>query len=144
MAFSTAGGGPSRPEMNVTPLIDILLVLIIVFMVIVATSKEYVVNTQLPQEANREQPHQNERTIVIQIVWVPGQQDPMLKINQESVPWDELEPALTRIFLSRAEKVAYVKGDDELDFEYVAQVIADAHNAGVTRVGLLTKLEDTQ
>jgi len=44
MAFSTAGGGPSRPEMNVTPLIDILLVLIIVFMVIVATSKEYVVN----------------------------------------------------------------------------------------------------
>jgi len=144
MAFSTAGGGPSRPEMNVTPLIDILLVLIIVFMVIVATSKEYVVNTQLPQEANREQPHQNERTIVIQIVWVPGQQNPMLKINQESVPWDDLEPALTRIFLSRAEKVAYVKGDDELDFEYVAQVIADAHNAGVTRVGLLTKLEDTR
>ena len=45
MAFSTAGGGPSRPEMNVTPLIDILLVLIIVFMVIVATSKDYVVNT---------------------------------------------------------------------------------------------------
>jgi biopolymer transport protein ExbD len=51
MAFSTAGGGPSRPEMNVTPLIDILLVLIIVFMVIVATSKEYVVNTQLPEES---------------------------------------------------------------------------------------------
>jgi len=143
MAFSTAGGGPSRPEMNVTPLIDILLVLIIVFMVIVATSKEYVVNTQLPQEANREQPHQNERTIVIQIFWIPGQQNPMLKINQENVPWDDLEPALTRIFLSRAEKVAYVKGDNELDFEYVAQVIADAHNAGVTRVGLLTKLEDT-
>ena len=97
MSFSTAGGGPSRPEMNVTPLIDILLVLIIVFMVIVATSKEYVVNTQLPQEANREQPHQNERTIVIQIVWVPGQQNPLLKINQENVPWDDLEPALTRL-----------------------------------------------
>ena len=63
MAFSTAGGGPSRPELNVTPLIDILLVLIIVFMVIVATSKEYVVNTQLPEQAKGEQPHQNERTI---------------------------------------------------------------------------------
>jgi Biopolymer transport protein ExbD/TolR len=61
MAFSTAGGGPSRPEMNVTPLIDILLVLIIVFMVIVATSKEYVVNTQLPEEAKGEQPHQSQR-----------------------------------------------------------------------------------
>jgi len=104
---------------------DILLVLIIVFMVIVATSKEYVVNTQLPDEAKGEQPHQNERTIVIQIIWSPRQPDPLLKINQESVAWDDLEPALARIFLSRAEKIAYVKGDDDLDFEYVAQVIAD-------------------
>ena len=142
MAFSTPGGGPSRPEMNVTPLIDILLVLIIVFMVIVATSKEYVVNTQLPEEG--EEPHQNERTIVIQIIWSPQQQAPLLKINQESVPWDNLEPALARIFLSRAEKIAYVKGDNDLDFEYVAQVIAEAHNAGITRVGLLTKDLDTR
>jgi len=73
-------------------------------MVIVATSKEYVVNTQLPDEAKGEQPHQNERTIVIQIIWSPGQQDPLLKINQENVAWDDLEPALARIFLSRAEK----------------------------------------
>ena len=146
MAFSTAGGGPSRPEMNVTSLIDILLVLIIVFMVIVATSKEYVVNTQLPEEeANGEHPHQNERTIVIQIIWSPQHQAPVLKINQESVPWDDLEPALARIFLRRAEKLAYVKGDNDLDFEYVAQVIAEAHNAGITRVGLLTKdLDDTR
>jgi biopolymer transport protein ExbD len=57
MAFSTAGGGPSRPEMNVTPLIDILLVLIIVLMVIVATSKEYLVITQLPEEAKGERTH---------------------------------------------------------------------------------------
>ena len=84
MAFSTAGGGPSRPEMNVTPLIDILLVLIIVFMVIVATSKEYVVNTQLPEESKGEQPHQNERTIVIQIIWSPQQKAPLLKITQGS------------------------------------------------------------
>jgi biopolymer transport protein TolR len=145
MAFSTAGGGPSRPEMNVTPLIDILLVLIIVFMVIVATSKEYVVNTQLPEESKGEQPHQNERTIVIQIIWSPQQKAPLLKINKESVPWDDLEPTLARIFLSRAEKLAYVKGDNDLDFEYVAQVIAEAHNAGITRVGLLTKeLDDTR
>jgi biopolymer transport protein TolR len=123
MAFSTAGGGPSRPEMNVTPLIDILLVLIIVFMVIVATSKEYVVNTQLPEESKGEQPHQNERTIVIQIIWSPQHQTPLLKINQESVPWDDLEPRLARIFLSRAEKLAYVKGDNDLDFEYVAQAL---------------------
>ena len=77
MAFSTAGGGPSRPEMNVTPLIDILLVLIIVFMVIVATSKEYVVNTQLPEESKGEQPHQNERTIVIQNYLEPAAKGPV-------------------------------------------------------------------
>jgi biopolymer transport protein TolR len=69
----------------------------------------------------------------------------LLKINKESVAWDDLEPALARIFLSRAEKLAYVKGDHDLDFEYVAQVIAEAHNAGITRVGLLTEdLEDTR
>jgi biopolymer transport protein ExbD len=69
MAFSMAGGGPSRPEINVTPLIDILLVLIIVFMVIVAMSKEYMVEAQLPQAADGKQPHENERTIVIQVTW---------------------------------------------------------------------------
>jgi biopolymer transport protein TolR len=139
MAFSMAGGGPSRPELNVTPLIDILLVLIIVFMVIVATSKEYMVDTQLPQPANGEQLHQNESTIVIQVIWSAQSQVPLLKINQESVPWEQLEPSLERIFLGRAEKVVYVRGDENLDFESVAQVIAEAHNAGIKRVGLMTK-----
>lgn len=139
MAFSTAGGGPSRPELNVTPLIDILLVLIIVFMVIVATSKEYKVDAILPQPANPDQPHQNERTIVIQVIWSAQSEVPLLKINKETVPWDQLEPSLERIFLGRAEKVVYVRGDESLDYEYVAQVVADAHNAGITRVALLTK-----
>jgi biopolymer transport protein TolR len=138
MAFSTAGGGPSRPEINVTPLIDVLLVLIIMFMVIVAMSKEYKVDADLPQPTEN-QPHQNERTIVIQIIWSADKQAPLLKINQESVAWDDLEPQLARIFLTRAEKVVYVKGDGGLDFESVAQVIAEAHNAGIDRVGLLTK-----
>src|ERR1700675_2424820 len=105
MAFSTAGGGASRPEMNVTPLIDILLVLIIVFMVVVASSKEYKVDALLPQPATPDQPHRNERTIVIQVIWSPQSQVPLLKINQESVPWEQLEPNLERIFLGRAEKV---------------------------------------
>ena len=138
MAFSTAGGGPSRPEINVTPLIDVLLVLIIMFMVIVVMSKEYKIDADVPQPAKNE-PHQNERTIVIQIIWGADKQVPLLKINHESVAWDDLEPQLARIFLRRAEKVVYVKGDSGLDFESVAQVIAEAHNAGIDRVGLLTK-----
>ena len=113
MAFSTAGGGPSRPEMNVTPLIDILLVLIIVFMVIVATTKEYKIDALLPQPATADQPHQNERTIVIQVIWDAQSRVPLLKINQETVPWERLEPDLERIFLGRAEKVVYVRGRRE-------------------------------
>ena len=139
MGFSTAGGGPSRPEMNVTPLIDILLVLIIVFMVIVATTKEYKVDALLPKPATAHQPHRNERTVVIQVIWDAQNRVPLLKINQETVPWERLESDLERIFLGRAEKVVYVKGDESLDFEYVAQVVAEAHNAGINRVALLTK-----
>ncbi len=141
MAFSTAGGGPFKAEINVTPMIDVLLVLIIVFMVVVSMSKEHFVEAQLPQPAPKDfpEPHQNERTIVIQVPWNPAEQSPLLKINRETVRWEDLEPRLQRIFLGRAEKVAYVKGDDDLNFEYVAQVVAEAHNAGVRRVGLLTK-----
>jgi biopolymer transport protein ExbD len=140
MAFSTGGRGPFNGQMNVTPLIDVLLVLIIVFMVVVTMSKEHQLEVQLPQQPKNElvEPHQNEGTIVIQVAWDPKDKAPVLKINQESVPWDNLEPRLERIFTGRADKIAYVKGDDELNFEYVAQVIAEAHNAGVQRVGLLT------
>lgn len=137
MAFS--GGGPSRPEINVTPLIDVLLVLIIVFMVIVATSKEYKVDAFLPQPEKTEQSRPSERTIVVQVIWSAGSQVPLLKINQETVTLEQLEPNLERIFLGRAEKVVYVRGDQNLDFEYVAQVVAEAHNAGINRVALLTK-----
>jgi biopolymer transport protein TolR len=85
MAFSMAGGGLSRPEINVTPLIDVLLVLIIVFMVVVAMDKEYVEKAQIPQ-ADRKQTaeSQQSRTIVIQIVWTTNGQPPMLKIKQEN------------------------------------------------------------
>jgi biopolymer transport protein TolR len=139
MAFSMAGGGPSRPELNVTPLIDVLLVLIIIFMVIVATTKEYKIDALLPQPARADQAHKNERTIVIQVIWSAQSKVPLLKINQEPISWEQLEPNLERIFLGRAEKVVYVKGDESLDFESVAQVIAEAHNAGISRVALLTK-----
>jgi biopolymer transport protein TolR len=107
--------------------------------VIVVTTKEYKVDALLPQPANKDQPHQNERTIVIQVLWSAQSQVPLLKINQETVAWEQLGPNLARIFLGRAEKVVYVRGDEDLNFEYVAQVIAEAHNAGINRVALLTK-----
>lgn len=139
MAFSTAGGGPSNPQINVTPLIDVLLVLIIVFMVVVSMSKEKGLNAQIPQPSDKEQPAQVDSTIVIQVAWSQPNQLPVLKINRENVKWEDLQTRLHDIFKLRAERVAFVRGDDDIDFQYVADVIDLAHGAGVERVGLLTQ-----
>jgi len=143
MAFSMAGGGPSDPQINVTPLIDVLLVLIIVFMVVVSMSKTKGLDAQIPQPAqdDKSQPVPIDRTIVIQVVWSKQGQEPALKINQEEVSWNDLHNRLHDIFKTRAERVAFVRGDDDVDFEYVASVIDIARDAGVDRVGLLTKAQ---
>ena len=141
MAFSMAGGSPSSPQINVTPLIDVLLVLIIVFMVVVSMSKTKGLEAQIPQPAQDEVNHivPIDRTIVIQVVWGAQNQPPALKINQENVKWEDLQNRLHDIFKIRAERIAFVRGDDDVDFEYVANVIDIAREAGVDRVGLLGK-----
>jgi biopolymer transport protein TolR len=144
MAFSTAGGGPLRAEINITPMIDILLVLIIVFMVVVTMSKEKGLDAQIPQPATDKAPPQPDRTIVIQIAWKGDRQPPALQINGDSVTWDKLHDRLSQIFNGRAEKVAFVKGDDDLDFQYVADAIDIARSSGVDKVGLLTTKLQTQ
>ena len=140
MSFSMAGGGPSGPQINVTPLIDVLLTLIIMFMLVVSMDPEYGEKAQIPQP-NSTQPDAppQSRTIVIQVVWTGKDQVPAVKINEEDARWDDLENRLTRIYLTRAEKVAFVRGDPDIDFQYVADVIDLAHHAGVRRVGLMTK-----
>jgi biopolymer transport protein TolR len=140
MAFSMAGGGPSGPQINVTPLIDVLLTLIVVFMIVVAMEQDKGEPAQIPQPQTQQTPEQKQwRTIVIQLVWTAKDQPPELKINGEQVKRDDLEARLAEIFLKRAEKVAFVRGDDDVDFQDVAEVIDMARHAGVQRVGLLTK-----
>jgi biopolymer transport protein TolR len=142
MAMSVGGGGASAPQMNVTPLIDVLLVLIIIFMVIVAEQKPHRkgLEAQIPQPpAHPDSAPPPIRTIVIQLAETKSDAAPALKINGQPVSWSELEPELARIFIQRAEKVAFVQGDDEVNFEYVAYVIDTARAAGVDRVGLLPK-----
>ena len=140
MAFSMAGGGPSGPQINVTPLIDVLLTLIVVFMIVVAMEQDKGELAQIPQPHTPQTPEQKQsRTIVIQLVWTAKDQPPELKINGEQVKRDDLEARLAAIFLKRAEKVAFVRGDGEVDFQDVADVIDVARHAGVQRVGLLTK-----
>jgi biopolymer transport protein ExbD len=140
MAFSMAGGGPSNPQINVTPLIDVLLVLIIVFMVVVSMSKQKGLEAQIPQPDEKQTPEQQQvRTIVIEVAWAGNGQAPSVTINKQNVRWEDLEQKLAEIYLKRAEKVAFVRGADDMDFQYVADVIDIAHVAGVSRVGLLGK-----
>ena len=140
MAFSMAGGGVSRPQINVTPLIDVLLTLIVMFMLVVAMDPEYVEKAQIPQPPkDGKSDSQPERTVVIEVVWTGLDQRPAVKINRGDVRWEDLETQLTRIYLTRAEKVAFVRGDADVDFQYVAEVIDVAHHAGVQRIGLLTQ-----
>ena len=140
MAFSNAGGRPFQAEINITPMIDVLLVLIIVFMVVVSMSQQKGLDAQIPQPAPKDaRPRPIDRTIVIQIAWLGDKQPPALKINEEVVSWETLHDRLADIFNRRMEKVAFVKGDGDVDFEYVADAIAIARNSGVQRVGLMTK-----
>jgi biopolymer transport protein TolR len=141
MAFSMAGNGSPTAQINITPLIDVLLVLIIVFMVVVSMSQEKGLDAEIPQPVKdaKSQPRSADGTIVVQLVWSGSDQSPTLKINQDNVSWKDLDGRLQDIFKRRAERVAFVKGDDDVDFEYVADVIDIAHAAGVQKVGLLTK-----
>ena len=140
MAFSMAGGGASGPQINVTPLIDVLLTLIIMFMLVVSMDPEYGEKAQIPQpNPDAKVTPEQSRTVVIEVVGTAKDQAPIIKINKEDVPWPELESHLARIYMTRVEKVAFVRGDADVDFQYVADVIDQAHHAGVQRIGLMTQ-----
>lgn len=142
MAFSTAGGGPFRAEMNLTPMIDVLLVLIIIFMVAVSSIQKQGLATEIPQPADK--PATQVRTIVIQVRAAGDQQAPTLKINDEKVSWGDLQNRLVDIFKQRAERVAFIQGDDDVDYQYIADAISIARSSGVDRVGLLPHAADSR
>ncbi|HTW58813.1 MAG TPA: biopolymer transporter ExbD [Terriglobales bacterium] len=144
MAFSMsgngAGGGASRAQINVTPLIDVLLTLIVMFMLVVSMDKENGETAQIPQPPKNSAAQSSpERTVVIEVVWTARDQPPIVKINRQQVRWQDLDTRLAQIYVSRVEKVAFVRGDADVDFQYVADVIDVAHHAGVQKVGLLTQ-----
>src|SRR6266705_5102348 len=92
MAFSMAGGSARGPQINVTPLIDVLLTLIIMFMLVVSMDKEYQEKAQIPQPDQKQTPVEGQsRTVVIEVVWTTKGQPPTVKINREDVRWEDLE-----------------------------------------------------
>jgi biopolymer transport protein ExbD/biopolymer transport protein TolR len=133
------GGGTNKAvsDINVTPLIDVLLVLLIIFMVIVPVTPKGL-STLIPQPPkNPSQDQSNDRTIVVQVL-ANGAGEPSYKINEDSFSKADIEPKLAAIFATRQEKVMFVKGDASLDFRKVAEVIDMGHQAEVDNIGLIT------
>jgi biopolymer transport protein TolR len=136
MAMTMGSGKSIVSDMNVTPMIDVLLVLIIVFMVINTASVSTGLEALAPKPpVNSDAPQP--RTVVIQLAEAQGGR-PTLKINQEPVTWEGLRARLIDVYKTRAERVLFVKADSDVEFDEVARVIDTAHGAfGDMRVGLL-------
>jgi biopolymer transport protein ExbD len=137
--MTTGGGGGYSSEINVTPMIDILLVLLIIFMVIVPTTPKGLdaLVPQPPKIPQNQQQPDNQRTIVVQVLYRAGAA-PLYKINETDVEKRDLLARLTDIYANRAERIMFVRGDDNVDFRYVADVIDIGKAANVDHIGLMT------
>lgn len=136
---SEKGGAMATP--NVVPLIDILLVLIIIFMVITPLIPKGL-DTLVPQPSPNQQQNTEleNKTVVVQVM-----NGDKLKINNEDTNWNNLGPRIEQIFKERAEKIAFVKGDNDVMFMEVARAIDIMRGAGIDKIGLITaKLEAGQ
>ena len=143
MAMAVGGGtGGPKADMNVAPLIDVLLVLLIIFMVITPLTPHGldVLAPQPPPPNQPPPPPDQDRTVVIVI-----DKDKNIKLNQDPIEMSKLQDRLIEVFKTRAERVVFVKADKDLLFDTVAQAIDMAKGANIDRIGLMTpKIEAGQ
>ena len=131
MGMSIGGGRRGiLSDVNIVPLIDILLVLLVIFMII--PHHQQGLDASIPQSSGPVEIHQPE-PVVVQVL-----ADGSLRINQESVSWDALEGRLKQVFQLSARPTAFVRGEAPVEFAVVARVIDSMRGAGIVTVGLLT------
>ena len=134
MGMAVGGQGGAVANINMTPMIDVLLVLIIIFMVITPlTPKGLEALVPQPAPPNQPQNDADQRTVVVSV-----NKDKSMLINTEPTDENKLGPRLEEIFKTRAERLIFVKGDKDLEFQDVAKVIDIAKGVGIDKVGLMT------
>jgi biopolymer transport protein TolR len=134
MGMAVGGARGPKADINMTPMIDVLLVLIIIFMVITPlTPHGLEALVPQPPPPNAKPNASDQRTVVIVL-----NKDGSMEINNEATDETKLGSRLEDIFKTRAERVVFVKGDPDLEFAPVARAIDIAHGAGIDKVGLMT------